>query len=212
MAERQLKLVKRSSGGRPAKVSRERILEVARQLGAGELTFPRIAEKLGVRAPALYYHFKSREDLLHTLAAEFATEFDLKPGSPKRWRGWLEQAVMRFYDFLVANPAVLEVSNWRGLAMFGEPIMEAALETLKGAGYSLKEAGRTWELVSNLAYAQARVLNDISRAGPMLAQAADASQSGPLSKLYVAGSNKNPREHLAETLHWIIAALPRPRS
>lgn len=216
MAERKLKLVARASGGRPAKISRERILEEARQLGAGELTFPRIAERLGVRPPALYYHFKSREALLNALALELAKEFDLKPGNPKRWRPWLKETTLRFFDFLLANPSVLEVGNWRGLARFGMPLMETVLETLKAAGYSINEAGRIWEAVSNIAYSDARVLIDLSRAGPLPLPPSNPDQLAgrpvPLTRAYSASQSTDHREHLAGTLHWIIAALPRPRS
>ncbi len=219
MAARKLKLVPKAVpkaiGGRPAKISRERILEEARQLGAGELSFPRIAQRLGVRPPALYYHFASREELLNALAVELAKEFDLKPGQPKRWRAWLEETTLHFYDMLRANPAVFEVGNWRGLAMFGVPVLETVLATLEAAGYSLEDAGRAWEVVSHLAYSEARILNDIQKAGPLLAvQAPDqiAGQPVPRARTWHASNSTDPREHFAQTLHWIVSALPRPRS
>jgi AcrR family transcriptional regulator len=215
MAARKLLVVTRASGGRPAKISRERIVEEARRLGPGELTFARIAERLGVRHAALYYHFQSREALLHALALELAQEFSLKPGNPKRWRPWLEETTLHFYDFLLANPAVLEVANWRGLAMFGLPILETVLETLERAGYSIEEAGRAWEVTSNLAYATARVLNDAQKAGPMTAVRNPDLAAGrpvPRARELATRINRKPRAHLAETLHWIVAAMPGPRS
>lgn len=214
MAEKKLKLVSQASGGRPAKISRERILEVARQLDAGELTFSRIAEKLGVRQPALYYHFESREELLHELALELAKEFNLKPGNPKKWRQWLEETALHFYDVMVANPAVLEVSNWKGLAMFGMPIMETALETLEDAGYGIEEAGRAWQVVGDMVYAGARVLNDAKKAGISPGSFdAEALVGRPLprTRAYNAKTETDPRKHLAATLHWVVATLPTPR-
>lgn len=214
MSEVKLKAVATASGGRPAKISRERILQEARQLGAGELTFARIAERLGVRQQALYYHFDSREDLLHAIALELSREFDLQPGNPKRWRSWLEETGLRFYDFLVANPVVLETSNWRGLARFGLPLLEAALETLQGAGYTLEEAGRAWDVVADLAYAEARTLAESKKAGPMPARVdldEIAGRPMPRTRAYYAQIEKLPRKRFADTLHWLVAALPRPR-
>lgn len=214
MAERKLKLVTQASGGRPAKISREGILAVARLLGPGEFTFPHIAKRLGVQPPALYYHFSSREELLNALALELAREFALQPGNPKRWKPWLEETTLRFYDFLIANPALFETSNWRGFAEFGLPIFEAVLQTLEGAGYSLDEAGRTWEVVSHLAFSEARIINEIRRNGPTPVDAAAKRKSArlaPRAAAWNASSKPEPREHLAETLHWLIAALPRPR-
>ncbi|MES2489722.1 MAG: TetR/AcrR family transcriptional regulator [Pseudomonadota bacterium] len=214
MSVARLKLVKRATGGRPAKISSEQILEVARQLGAGQFTFNNIAEKLGVKTTALYYHFDSRDALLTALSLELAKEFDIKAGNPKRWKPWLEETVLRFYDFLLANPALFEVGNWRGFASFGQPIVERVLETLEAAGYSLKESGRIWEITSHVAYSEARLLNEMRRAGPLLA-VTTASQkpklATPRADAMAAGLTLQPREQLAETLHWLIAALPRPR-
>ncbi len=214
MTDPKLKLVKRSSGGRPAKISREAILAVARRLGPGEFTFQHIAKRLGVQPPALYYHFSSREELLNALALELSGEFALQPGNPKRWRSWLEETTLRFYDFLVDNPALFETSNWLGVAEFGVPLIEAVMRTLEGAGYSLDEAGRTWEVVSHLAYSEARIINEIRKNGPTPVDGAatrKVARMAPRAAAWTAGSNPDPREHFAETLHWLLAALPRPR-
>jgi AcrR family transcriptional regulator len=214
MAERKLKRVPARGGGRPAKISPEQILQVARQLGPGEFTFQRIAEKLGVQPPALYYHFASREELLNALAVQLAKEFDLKPGTPKRWKSWLEKTALRFYDFLLANHCLFEVDNWRGLAEFGQPIHEIALETLERAGYSLEQAGRVWEVIGNLTYAEARLITDIRRAGPALGVAPAENPARPMhrTRALIASANLDPRERFAETLHWLVSALPQPRN
>ena len=216
MSERKLKAVAKAAGGRPARISREQIFKEARQLGVGELSFSRLAERLGVRESALYYRFKSREELLNELALELAKDFSLTPGNPKRWRPWLSDTALRFFDFLVANPVVLEMSNWRGLAQFGMPIAEAVIETLKAAGYSGMDAARAWVVVSNLAYGQARHLNDLVRVGPMLARAAEPDQMAgrpvPLLSAYVKHFENDPRKQLADTLQWVVSAMPRPRS
>ena len=215
MTGSKLRAVAKASGGRPAKISRESIIEVARRLGSGEFTFNNIAQKLGVRTTALYYHFDSREELLNALALELAKEFASKPGSPKRWKPWLEETALRFYDFLVENPAMLEVENWRGFAQFGMPLVESVLETLEGAGYSIVDAGHIWETVSNRAYSQARFIKDVSKAAPLLAGGTAVAQTDdmfPRMNAWTATLNKDPRKQLAETLHWLIAAMPRPRS
>lgn len=211
----KIKLAPRGTGGRPAKISRDLILEVARRLGAGEFTFNKIAEKLSVRTTALYYHFESREELLNALALELAKEFAFKPGNPKRWKPWLEETALRFYDFLVANPAMLEVENWRGFAQFGMPLIESVLETLEGAGYSIIDAGRIWEIVSNRVYSQARILKDIAKAAPLLAGGTAVTHANDMPlrmRAWSATQSHDPRKQLAETINWLLAAMPRPRS
>ena len=212
MTETKLKAVAKPGRGRPAKISREQIFTEARRLGAGELNFSRIAERLGVKESALYHRFSSREDLLNELALELAKEFSLTPCKPKQWRPWLEETALRFFDFLVANPVVLEVSNWRSLAQFGVPVMEGVLKSLTDAGFSVLDAGRAWNAVSHMAYAQARLLSDMSRSGPMKMSSGDleasVGQSIPLSKDSLARISKVPREQLAGTFHWIVSCMP----
>lgn len=215
MAEGKLAVVTSANGGRPAKISRERILEETRLLGPGELSFSRIAERLGVRQQALYYHFASRNELLQSLAQELAGAFDLRAGNPKRWRHWLEQTGLRFFDFLIANPVVLEMSNWRGLAVFGMPLLEAALETLEGAGFTPTEAGRVWDVVADLAYVEALTQVETGKAGPAPARVELEQLAGrplPRTRDYYAQVEPDPRKRFAETLHWLVAALPRPRT
>jgi AcrR family transcriptional regulator len=56
---------------RPASGTRERIQDVARELfgqkGVQRTSLQDIADRLGITKPALYYHFKSREDLVRSI-------------------------------------------------------------------------------------------------------------------------------------------------
>ena len=214
MSDQNMKVVPKAAGGRPARISREQIIQEARQLGVGELSFSRLAERLGVRDSAIYHRFKSREELLNALAMELAGEFSLAPINPKRWRPWLKDTALHFFDFLVANPVVLEVSNWRGLEQFGIPIGEAAMEAMTVAGHSKIDAGRAWFVVSHMAYAQARLITDLTRAGPMLSRIDEQSSSvpAPLTHAYQTRFGSDPRGLLEDSLHWVVSAMPQPRS
>src|ERR1700756_3174848 len=98
-------------GGRPAVISREKVLDAARQLRSHELTMNAVAERLGVQRASLYYHFKSRQDLIAALGAEAAREMTIPRPDPARWRHWLEQAATGLFDMLCANPVFLELEN-----------------------------------------------------------------------------------------------------
>ncbi|GAY14264.1 TetR/AcrR family transcriptional regulator [Mycobacterium sp. shizuoka-1] len=56
---------------RPSSGTRERIQDVARELfgqkGVQRTSLQDIADRLGITKPALYYHFKSREDLVRSI-------------------------------------------------------------------------------------------------------------------------------------------------
>jgi TetR/AcrR family tetracycline transcriptional repressor len=65
-------------------------LELLDEVGLDGLTTRRIAAKLDVRSPALYWHFRNKQELLDELARAVQAQQDLGPphdGEP--WREWL---------------------------------------------------------------------------------------------------------------------------
>ena len=68
------------AGRRARGDTRERIQAVALELFAGEgyekTSLREIAERLGVTKAALYYHFKSKEDIVRSFTEDYVTELD----------------------------------------------------------------------------------------------------------------------------------------
>jgi AcrR family transcriptional regulator len=66
--------------GRPRGDTRERIQAVALDLFAEQgyeaTSLREIAERLGVTKAALYYHFKSKEDIVHSFTEDYVAELD----------------------------------------------------------------------------------------------------------------------------------------
>jgi AcrR family transcriptional regulator len=69
-----------SKPGRPRGDTRERIQAVALELfaehGYEKTSLREIAERLGVTKAALYYHFKSKEDIVRSFTEDYARELD----------------------------------------------------------------------------------------------------------------------------------------
>ena len=67
-------------GGRPRGDTRERIQSVALELfaeqGYEKTSLREIAERLGVTKAALYYHFKSKEDIVRSFTEDYVHELD----------------------------------------------------------------------------------------------------------------------------------------
>lgn len=61
------------------------------EVGLDGLSLRRLAHKLGVQAPALYWHFKNKQELLDRMAAQIALEeAPLLPPTPRvPWDEWL---------------------------------------------------------------------------------------------------------------------------
>ena len=75
--------VPKRSRGRPAQLSRDRILETTLTLlqtvPAGELTMQRLARELGTTPTALYGYFGSQRELFHAAGEQVLGGVDLSP-------------------------------------------------------------------------------------------------------------------------------------
>ena len=114
----------------------ERALAMADEGGLDALTIRKLTQSLGVTPMALYWHFRSKEELLEGLAERVWGELDLTldPGAPwiTQFRGLMESLV----GVLRAHPAAPNL-----FVRFGKhsesslQAMEAALEVLRTAGF-----------------------------------------------------------------------------
>jgi AcrR family transcriptional regulator len=107
----------RAARGRPRGSTRERSLEVARELfneqGYDQTSLREIAERLGVTKAALYYHFERKEDILlalHLRLHELGRDAFDQLGEIEDGRApadaWAA-LVDRLIDQIIANPELL---------------------------------------------------------------------------------------------------------
>ena len=93
-----------STGSTPRTDTRSRVQKVALELfakqGYEKTSLREIAERLGVTKAALYYHFKSKEDIVHSLTDDYFAEIDAlldwakeQPRSDQTQRAILERYV-----------------------------------------------------------------------------------------------------------------------
>jgi TetR/AcrR family tetracycline transcriptional repressor len=124
-------------------VTRERIVAVALELldeaGLDGLTLRRLADRLGIRAPTLYWHVRNKRELLDLLAAAIldgalARWREPQPGQP--WWEWLaaRARVMRT-ELLAHRDSALVVSGNRPTSS-SLPGIERQLRALADAGFT----------------------------------------------------------------------------
>lgn len=122
----------------------ETALALLDEVGLDGLTLRKLAAELGVQAPALYWHFKSKQELLDAMAAAMLdAKVARRPlDDPAQWRAWLA-------EFARGERATLNSRrDGARLAAGTRPspelfeAVESMIETLEGSGFSDGDAMR----------------------------------------------------------------------
>jgi len=119
----------------------DRALRLADADGLDALTIRKLAAELGVTPMALYWHFRSKDELLEGLAERVWSEIDVAVDRSAPWPAQLRGLLESLLQVLRAHPAAPQ------LLIQGEKQNEAALnatevalEILRGAGFDPQDA------------------------------------------------------------------------
>ena len=131
-------------GERP-RLSRRTVTEQALKLadadGLDTLTIRKLAQHLGVTPMALYWHFRSKEDLLEGVAEQVWGEIDVHVDPSIPWWAQLQAGLESLLRVLRAHPSapqlLLEHEKRNEAALRAT---EAALEILRSAGFDPQHA------------------------------------------------------------------------
>src|SRR5580693_8988724 len=114
----------------------DRALKLADADGLDTLTIRKLASDLGVTPMALYWHFRSKDDLLEGLAERIWSEIDVNVDSAAPWAAQLRGLLESLLRVLRAHPAGSEVllhSEKQGEAWSNAA--EVTLGLLRDAGF-----------------------------------------------------------------------------
>jgi AcrR family transcriptional regulator len=114
----------------------DRALKLADAGGLDALTIRRLAQDLGVTPMALYWHFRSKEELLEGMAERIWSEVEINVDPSVPWHAQLKSGLESLVRVLRAHPSaprlVLEHEKRNEAALRAT---ELALEILRGAGF-----------------------------------------------------------------------------
>lgn len=115
----------------------DRALTLADTQGLDALTIRRLAQDLGVTPMALYWHFRSKEELLAALGDRFWEEVDVNVDPDADWIAQLRGLMESVVGMLRAHPSASSLLL-AGQKLHGEASMQAtevALATLERGGF-----------------------------------------------------------------------------
>ncbi|HEX4254017.1 MAG TPA: TetR/AcrR family transcriptional regulator C-terminal domain-containing protein [Streptosporangiaceae bacterium] len=118
-----------------------RALELADRDGVEALTIRRLATELGVTPMALYWHFRSKEDLLSGLSDHVWSEVDLEVDQSASWPDQLRVIMKSLVAVLRAHPSGAQlVLSHKKESEGSMRAAEIALGVLRGAGFDAEQA------------------------------------------------------------------------
>jgi TetR/AcrR family tetracycline transcriptional repressor len=128
-------------------LNRERIVDEAVALldaeGLDGVTTRKLAARLGVQSPTLYWHVPNKAALVTAIAeAILAQEFgDMSPPGPdERWQDWLAGLAERLRRALLAHPDGARIISASQLSLTMAAISELAMSSLVARGVPLRAA------------------------------------------------------------------------
>src|SRR5262245_44451673 len=103
----------RKTPGRPARISRQDIIETGRRIvteeGVQRLTMRRLAKDIGSTPMALYHHVRDKEELLVLLLDDYAARTMRRPELPADPRERIVVAAAAIHAALADCPWIVEV-------------------------------------------------------------------------------------------------------
>ena len=160
-------------------------LELLNEVGMDSLTTRKLAERLRVQQPALYWHFPSKRALLDALAEAMLTERHTRslPEENEDWRVFLKENALSFRKALLSyrDGARIHAGTRPTEPHYGTA--EAQIRFLCTAGFSPKRA--VWALWAVSHYVVGSVLEQqASNANDRMSAKSDVSEQAPSSFLH----------------------------
>ncbi len=119
----------------------EAALKLLDEAGLDGLTTRRLAEELGVQGPALYWHFKNKQELIDEMARALLADA-IRPAAPGQdWAQWLSDGARRLRRNLLAHrDAARLLAGFRPSSAHGRLDPSVVFAPLIDAGFAMPDA------------------------------------------------------------------------
>lgn len=173
-------------------------LELLKKVGLDGLTTRRLADDLGVKSPALYWHFRSKQELLDAMADALIRAAGMgPPRSGETWQEWLARRAHAYRTSLLAYPdSARIVARAQQLSPAAIRAFNEELEAMVALGFDAVQALRTITALTN--YVNGFILQEQSSRQPMthgpvsrdaLAALLSAGHAAPLLVAFAEGGS-----------------------
>lgn len=214
-----------SEGNRPA-LDRSTViqaaLELLKRVGLDGLSTRSLAAELGVKSPALYWHFRNKQELLDAMADAMVSGAGMGPPQPgETWQEWLARRARAYRASLLAyRDSARIVTEAQALSPATIQSLNEELQAMVDLGFDPVQALRTITAITN--YVDGFVLQEQSSRQPeanspitpeSLAELFHEGKTSPLLVAFTQGGSPYSEESFEYGLYALIegcdAALHR---
>lgn len=141
-------------------------LELLNRVGLDGLSTRSLAAELGVKSPALYWHFHSKQELLDAMADAMVSGAGMgPPHSGETWQAWLERRARAYRTSLLAyRDSARIVTEAQTLSPATIQTFNEELQAMVNLGFDPVQALRTITAITN--YVDGFVLQEQSSRQP----------------------------------------------
>ncbi|MDW5564209.1 MAG: TetR/AcrR family transcriptional regulator C-terminal domain-containing protein [Methanomassiliicoccus sp.] len=194
-------------------------LEVLDEEGLDNVTLRKIASKIGIQAPTLYWHFKNKSDLIDDMAEAILKDggmYDLQPPKDKNaWTEWLTQTAHTLRRAMLSHRdggRIVAGASFRSKAM--QKLKLTSLQVLHGAGFDHLQSSLGSETITDYVWgyvieeqANPTVTSGQSPELSMMRDTTDSSEMMLMDQTMDEWSKHAPEELFNWGLQTIISGL-----
>jgi TetR/AcrR family tetracycline transcriptional repressor len=114
--------------------------------GLDRITLRKLAQRLGVQAPTLYWHIRNKAELINALADAILYDLPTQlkpPAADETWREWLIGVAQHLRQAMLAHPDGARIISAAHLSPTMAQVSELAMSTLVDQRLPLRQARLT---------------------------------------------------------------------
>jgi TetR/AcrR family tetracycline transcriptional repressor len=136
-------------------LSRSKIVDAALEMideeGSDQLTIRKLARRLGVQGPSIYYYFSDRDELFAAIGLTLLQDVKIPRRRSQKWTDWLVQDSIAYFRAVEAHPNVASILFERRTRPGAAERFNAALEQMAESGMSPSDGLALIDAVEGLA-------------------------------------------------------------
>lgn len=148
---------RRPGGARPdgPLLERTQIVDAALRLtqrhGLDGMSMRKLGDELGVTSMAIYWYFNSKDELIDAVTEQVFSMIPVPTEDGRAWEDRLRELCWSVHNVLVDYPGIAgQIYTYQRFPASAIPLIEAGVKLLVEAGFSGREAARSFDVLASV--------------------------------------------------------------